>query len=135
MKTVVTPTPCELAVRVIIPSLRALVAKELLQTYSLKQQDVASFLGVTQSAISQYVRSARGKTLNLEGVITINKLVKETAEMVSKKKASPIQINRMYCIACKVIREKRLMCDIHKRFDSSFVIDGCKACLPSDVVC
>lgn len=135
MKSVSSPTPCELAVRAIIPSLRALVAKELIQTHSLKQQEVASILGVTQSAISQYVRRVRGKTLNLSGVVTINMIVKETAESISKKEASAVYINTMYCRACKIIRENYLMCDLHKRVDPSFNSEGCKACLPSNATC
>lgn len=135
MKSVASPTPCELAVRVIIPSLRALVAKELIQTHSLKQQEVASVLGVTQSAVSQYVRSARGKTLNLTGVVTISEIIKETAESISRDQASAVYINTMYCRACKVIRENQLMCDLHRRFDPSFNSEGCKACLPSNVMC
>lgn len=135
MKSVASPTPCELAVRVIIPSLRALVAKELIQSHSLKQQEVAAALGVTQSAISQYVRSARGKTLNLIGVATVNRIVKETAETISRDEASAVYINSMYCQACKVIRKNNLMCDLHKRFDPNFNSEGCTACLPSNVMC
>lgn len=135
MKSVASPTPCELAVRVIIPSLRALVAKELIQNHSLKQQEVASVLGVTQSAISQYVRNARGKTLNLTGVVRVNRIIKETAESISRDEASASYINTMFCRACKVIREKQLMCDLHRRFDPSFNSEGCRACLPSSVMC
>jgi predicted transcriptional regulator len=93
MKMVVGPTPCELAVRVVIPSLRALVAKELTRTYSLKQQEIASALGVTQSAVSQYVRSVRGKTLDLDGIAPIDRIVKETAESISKNNVSTAYIN------------------------------------------
>jgi len=135
MKTVVAPTPCELAVRLVVPSLRALVAKELTQSYSLKQQEIASALGVTQSAVSQYVRSVRGKTLGLDGIVPIERIVKETAESISKNKASTAYINRRFCQACRLIRESRLLCALHRRFDPDFDIEDCGACLPSNTMC
>jgi hypothetical protein len=135
MKMAVAPAPCELAVRVVIPSLRALVAKELTQTYSLKQQEIASALGVTQSAVSQYVRSVRGKTLDLDGIVPIDRIVKETAELISKNEASAAYINRQYCQACRLIRESRLLCALHRRFDPDFDIQECTACLPSNITC
>ena len=135
MKMVVGPTPCELAVRVVVPSLRALVAKELTRTYFLKQQEIASALGVTQSAVSQYVRSVRGKTLDLDGIAPIGRIVKETAESVSKNEASAAYINRQYCQACRLIREGRLLCALHRKFDPDFEIEDCTACLPSNTMC
>lgn len=135
MKTAVAPVPCELAVRVIIPSLRALVAKELSQNYSLKQQEIASALGVTQSAVSQYVRSVRGRTLDLDGVAPVTKIIEEVAESISKNEASAAYINRHYCQACRLIRESRLLCALHQRFDPDFDIDGCTACHPSNAMC
>lgn len=135
MKNVAAPAPCELAVRVIMPSLRALVARELIQGYSLKQQEVASVLGITQSAVSQYMRSARGRTLNLNGIGSIDRIVKQTAESISRKNASPVYINTMYCQACKLIREARLLCPLHRKFDPDFETEGCTACLPSNNLC
>jgi len=135
MRTVLAPTPCELAVRVVIPSLRALVAKELTQTYSLKQQEIASALGVTQSAVSQYVRSVRGKVLDLDGIVPIKRIVNETAESISKNNVSTAYINRQYCQACRLIRESRLLCALHQRFDPNFEIEDCTACLPSNTMC
>ncbi len=135
MRTVATPTPCELAVRVVIPSVRALVARELTQNYSLKQQEIASALGVTQSAVSQYVRSVRGKILNLDGIAPIGEIVKETAESISRNEASAAYLNRNYCQVCRLIRERRLLCALHRRFDPDYDVEGCSACLPSNTMC
>jgi len=107
----------------------------LAETYSLRQQEIASALGVTQSAVSQYVRSVRGKTLNLDGVASIDRIVKETAESISKNEASAADINRRYCEACKLIREGRLLCALHRRFDPDFDVEGCTACRPLNTKC
>ena len=58
---------CEIVAKEILPSLRALVAKSLIEKYKLTQQDAAKRLGLTQGAISQYTRNIRGvKTKQME---------------------------------------------------------------------
>ena len=135
MKTVASPLPCELAVRVVIPSLRALVARELTQKYSMRQEEAASALGVTQSAISQYVRNARGRTLNLEGIDPVHAIIDDVAEQIAGNGASTGQINALYCKACRVVRERKLLCEVHRKFDPIYNVEGCKVCMPSSSGC
>ena len=52
---------CEKVVSKLLPILRALVARELVERYGLTQQEAAKLLNVTQGAISQYLRGMRGK--------------------------------------------------------------------------
>ena len=51
--------PCEIVVKTVLPVMRAMVAKELIKVYNLKQVEVADLIGVTQAAVSQYVRGER----------------------------------------------------------------------------
>ncbi|MEM7826762.1 MAG: winged helix-turn-helix transcriptional regulator [Candidatus Aenigmatarchaeota archaeon] len=46
-----------------MPSIRAMIAKELVSSYNLSQAETARILGVTQGAISQYIRRLRGKEI------------------------------------------------------------------------
>jgi predicted transcriptional regulator len=135
MKTVASPLPCELAVRIVIPSLRALVARELTQKYSMRQEEAALALGVTQSAISQYVRSARGNTLNLEGISSIHEIIGYAAGQIASNGASAGQINALYCKACRVVREEKLLCEVHKRFDPDYDVKNCRVCMSSSRDC
>lgn len=48
----------------LLPSLRALVAEELMHEYKLSQKEIARRLFVTQPAISQYLRKLRGADRN-----------------------------------------------------------------------
>ena len=123
-----------MAVRVVLPSLRALVAREL-TSHSLRQEDIASALGVTQSAISQYVRSLRGHTLSLGDVDDIRVIVQGIARGIVNGDMSAAYINREYCRACRIVRESRLLCGFHKRIEPDFEADGCSACLPSSAPC
>ena len=130
-----TPLPCELAVKAIIPALRAMLAKELTQTYTMKQQDIASALGLTQSAVSQYLRSVRGRAIDLYSVQGVDKIVKEMSTTILNDRISPASINRMYCEACRLVRETRLLCTLHKKVDPDFNVEGCVSCLPVSYRC
>lgn len=57
---------CEIAVRSILPSIRAALAHELIAKHDMTQAQVAAKLGVTQAAISQYRQGLRGKTKNIQ---------------------------------------------------------------------
>jgi len=50
----------EVVVQDILPAVRALVAKQLVEKHKLTQQAAAEKLGVTQAAVSQYNRELRG---------------------------------------------------------------------------
>ncbi|MEM2094399.1 MAG: transcriptional regulator [Candidatus Bathyarchaeia archaeon] len=128
MKRSTPPLFCELAVKAVIPTIRAMVAKELSTGHMMKQHEVALALGLTQSAISQYLRNIRGNTLNLEGVEGVEELVKELAEMISSGNASFSHINSKFCEACRLVRETRLLCCLHKKVDPDFEVDDCNTC-------
>ena len=126
------PLPCEFAVKSIVPAFRSLVAKELAESYNLKQEEIAELLEVTQPAISQYTRNLRGKTVDLAGVEPIRLIAKDLATALVSNSISIRQVNHKYCEACKMAREKKMMCDLHRRLDPSFNIEKCDACFLDD---
>lgn len=52
---------CEHFVTEILPSVRAMVARDLIARHGVSQSEAAALLGTTQPAISQYVRRLRGR--------------------------------------------------------------------------
>jgi predicted transcriptional regulator len=52
--------PCELIVWYVLPSIRRELARELVEKHKLTQAEVARRFGVTDAAISQYLKSKRG---------------------------------------------------------------------------
>lgn len=122
------PLPCEFAVKAIIPAFRALIAKELIEYYQLKQENVADLLGVTQPAISQYTRNVRGKTLDLDKIESIRVLAKGLAANLVNNSLSLKEINQKYCAACITARKKRIICELHKQRDPYFNTEECDAC-------
>lgn len=58
--------PCELIVWYVLPSIRRELARELVEKHKLTQAEVARRFGVTDAAISQYLKSKRGTNKELE---------------------------------------------------------------------
>ena len=129
------PIPCELAVKSIVPAVRALVAKELSQGYGMKQNDIARLLGVTQSAVSQYARDARGRALDLDRIHGVRPIITDMASELASDGLTPRELNLRYCSACRIVRETRLLCDLHRDLDPGFNVDGCDACMPGNGAC
>ena len=53
---------CEQAV-VMFPAIRAAIARKLINDNKVSQIKVAEVLGITQAAVSQYIKSTRGKQI------------------------------------------------------------------------
>ncbi|MGI6008640.1 MAG: transcriptional regulator [Methanomethylophilus sp.] len=53
-------TPCEIVVWYVLPTIRREIAKEMVGTYHMRQSDVGRIFGVTDAAISQYLKNKRG---------------------------------------------------------------------------
>lgn len=122
--------PCEMATKAVVPTIRAMVAKELSESYRMKQGDIAGLLGLTQSAVSQYLGNVRGRTLDLEGVSEVEAVVKDLARALTINSSSRAVCDR-YCEACRIIRKKRIMCQLHSRLDPSFNTTDCDVCIPT----
>lgn len=126
--------PCEVAVKSVVPALRALVAIELTNTHKLKQTDVASLLGVTQTAVSKYIRRVRGSVLTAEDLKEIQPVIKEIAVSLTNGNAVRESLLRSFCNACKIVRQKKLMCELCKRADPLIDVEGCSFCLAESVL-
>ena len=127
--------PCEVAAKSVVPAIRALVAIELTRTYELKQNDVANLLGVTQTAVSKYIRRVRGSVIAIEDVKEIQPVVKKITVSLTSGNASRYELLRNFCKACKIIRQKRLMCELCKRSDPLIDVEGCSFCLVEPSLC
>jgi len=125
--------PCEVAVRSVVPAIRAGLAMELIQTHKLKQIDTANLLGITQTAVSKYTRYVRGRVIEIEKVEEIQEMITETAMMIANGEMSRRQLVIRFCQICKLVRQKGLMCELCKRSNPSIDISQCLICLkPSD---
>ena len=124
--------PCEVAVKCVLPVVRAMLAKELMAKYRLKQTEVAEILRVSQPAISLYCRKIRGRAIDLENDEDIGNLVRNFARALAANKLSRRDLIPKYCEICKTIRAKGLLCELHKAFDPTINIETCELCNRND---
>ena len=125
--------PCEVAVKSVVPAIRAGLAKELIRTHKLKQSDTANLLGITQTAVSKYTRHVRGRVVRIENVEEVHEMITETANMLANGEVSRRQFAIRFCEICKLVRQKGLMCELCRRSNPSLDIRQCLICIePSD---
>jgi len=123
--------PSEIETRTLIPALRAILAKKLMETYNIQEEDISKMLGVTQAAISNYIRGTRG---NPELIIKLLS-IKEVSEMIDEI-TSNLSTNMAYTPAslskfiglCNYIKSSLLICDIHHNLESNIDEAVCKEC-------
>ena len=120
--------PEELASKSVIPAIRALVVKRLVEEHGMTQQEAAKLLGVTQPAVSKYLHQKRGAAIRLTGIKEIDRATGDIADMVSSRKVKPIEVMSKIEAACDYVRKNRYMCDLHKRLEPGIDVEACHVC-------
>ncbi|MBU3896401.1 MAG: transcriptional regulator [Nanoarchaeota archaeon] len=119
---------CEVAVQNLLPSVRALIAKDLIEKHKLTQQSAAEKLGTSQAAISQYYRAIRGsKTAFLEKDKDVKEAIQRIAGKIASGEMSYASTSDEFCEICKLVRKKKLICEMHKSASPKLL--DCKKCL------
>ncbi len=104
-----------------------MVARELIEDYGMKQEQVARRLGVTQAAVSKYRHEVRGEAVDLEGAIEVHKISKDIASTIMGD-PSPLEVSKKFCQACTDIRALGLMCETCRRVDPGWDVEHCTIC-------
>jgi hypothetical protein len=123
--------PAEIETKTLIPALRAILAKKLVEQHNIQEEDISKMLGVTQAAISNYIRGTRGDPELISKLLAI----KEVAEMIDEI-ASNLSTNMAYTPAslskfiglCNYIKSSLLICDIHHSLETNIDEAVCKEC-------
>ncbi|KXA89525.1 hypothetical protein AKJ57_05210 [candidate division MSBL1 archaeon SCGC-AAA259A05] len=125
--------PCEIIVKKVLPAIRALLVKDLIDRHNLSQKQAAKRLGVTQAAVSQYLSSIRGdEKLEKElKKIEIFGEIQNLSDKVAAKDSDKSQIINDICDICDQIREEGTLCKLH--FDEVPILseEKCEVCLES----
>ena len=120
--------PEELASKSVIPAIRALIVKRLVDEHGMTQQEAAKLLGVTQPAVSKYLHEKRGAAIRLHGIREIDEATNDIAKMVTSKKVKPVEVMSKIEAACEYVRKNRYMCDLHKRLEPGIDVNTCHVC-------
>jgi hypothetical protein len=121
--------PCEVIVWYVIPTIRAELAKELVKM-GMSQKHVSERLGITQSAVSQYIKDKRGKGIPVNK--EVRKGIKELAKQVMAE-SSPKESIPGICMVCAIVKSSGVLCDLHRKDDPSLV--DCDVCFREPRVC
>jgi predicted transcriptional regulator len=122
--------PCEVAVKSVVPSIRAFVATELTRSYNMKQNDVAELLGITQTAVSKYKTQVRGATLKIDQTEEIQSLMKKIADQLANREITRQDLVIKFCEVCETVRKTGIMCNLCKRSDPTINVKTCLICKP-----
>lgn len=118
--------PCEIAIKSLVPSIRALIARELAGK-GLSQKAIAKRLGVTQPAVSLYLRGARGRVINLENHPEVVAAARRVAELLLESAPSS-EVVTAFCKVCSVAMSSGILCTLHKRA-APVLNEECNACM------
>jgi len=90
----------------ILPSMRSLLAWKLIHVYKLNQLDVAERLGVSQPAVSQYLKGIRGRNVKMiEKSDVIVRMIDELAHELAIRKIDEYEFQRKVCEICRNVRK------------------------------
>jgi predicted transcriptional regulator len=121
--------PCEIAVKSVIPAVRALIAKELVEKRGLKQDEVAEIMGISQSAVSKYTRKVRGYVIKVNGTEEIEPLIDKMISMLVNGVPQRGEFLEFFCQTCIAIRKAKLMCPFCLQADPKMRVEECSFCL------
>jgi predicted transcriptional regulator len=123
--------PSEIEAKSLIPAVRAILAKKLIREYSLKEEDVARMLGITQAAVSNYVRGTRGDLeliSKLEGIREVMRMIDDIARELSNNKAYTPSTLAKFVGLTNYMRYSLLICDVHHSIESNIDENICEQC-------
>lgn len=106
--------PCEVGVKTVLPAVKALMARTIVEKHGMKEQQAADILGLSQSAVSRYVNKGRGNILSIENVPEVQKLVDEMTHFLVNEPQKKKEVLKLFCATCETIRRKGLMCQLCK---------------------
>jgi predicted transcriptional regulator len=108
--------PCIIVVRYVLPALRVLIARELVEKHGLSRVRAAEKMELTPAAITQYLKKIRGETAVqlVESSDEVVKIVSEMASDLANGEASVYDVLQNICKICQIMRSKGLLCEMHK---------------------
>lgn len=116
--------PQEIEVWYIIPAIRREISKCLVQKHKISYEKIGKLLGLTKSAVSQYIKNKRAAKIRLHPKIP-KEIIISCGKMVNGKSNSVEEIMRIL----KIIQVKRLHCEVCGRIIKGKLHD-CKQVLP-----
>nr|AIF15036.1 putative transcriptional regulator [uncultured marine thaumarchaeote KM3_69_B11] len=123
--------PAEIESKTLIPALRAILAKTLAEKHEIREDQISKMLGVTQAAVSNYIRGTRGDPELIKKLVAeeqVFEMISEiSTDLASDRAYSPSSLSKFIGL-CNYIKSSLLICDIHHNLESDIDEAVCKEC-------
>ena len=108
--------PCIIVVQYVLPALRVLIARELIEKHGLSRVRAAEKMELTPAAVTQYLKKVRGETAVqlIESSDEALKIISEMANDLARGDASVYDVLQNICKTCQIMRSNGLLCEMHK---------------------
>ena len=117
-----------MGVKTVLPAVKAIMARQIIEKHGLNEQQTAELLGLSQSAVSRYVGRERGNLLEIEGSTEILALISQMVTSIIKEPENKTEILNLFCQTCTAIREKGLMCPFCQKEMTQAWAEKCLFC-------
>jgi predicted transcriptional regulator len=105
--------PCELIVWYVLPSIRRELARELVDKHNFSQAEVARRFGVTDAAISQYLKAKRGTSKEIENSGKYEDFRKEV-EAAAVRMVNGSDIVTETCRICEMVKKSGMLVKVYE---------------------
>jgi len=106
--------PCELVVWYVLPTIRREVAKELVENHGMTQAEVARRFGVTDAAISQYLKKKRGDNPLIDENPQHDKFIEEVRNSARRIASESAEFASEICNICLVVKRIGMLAKIYE---------------------
>ena len=123
--------PAEIESKTLIPALRAILSKKLAEEHKIREDEISKMLGVTQAAVSNYIRGTRGDPQLIQKLLSeeqVAKLINELCDSLTTDMAYTPSSLAKFIGLCNYIKSSLLICDIHHNLESDIDEKVCKEC-------
>ena len=120
--------PCELVVFELLPTARGSIAKLLVDEYGYTQSKVAELFGVTNVAISQYVKGLRGGNKYIEGSSHKTEFYAKIAEIARRLDKEKTDLSVELCDLCAFFKDSGMINEIYLNQGSVMPLTKCGEC-------
>ena len=111
--------------------MRAIIAKKLANEHKIREDQISKMLGVTQAAISNYIRGTRGDPELIKKLLAekqVSEIIIEICDNIATDKSYTPSTLAKFIGLCNYIKSSLLICDIHHNLESDIDEAICKEC-------
>src|SRR5271157_3648630 len=124
--------PCETVVKKYLSVLRSSIIQDL-QGSSHTQAEIADLLGITQAAVSSYLKKLEKVTLPESMEESIKQFSTTISNKIREESATDLEVLQEICDYCKIMRQAGgLFCRLHQQ-ESTSLSDSCEICRGTNI--